>query len=525
MQALKELAYIVTKNKLKAIELIGDPSDKKSKVDEFYEGLLEGKFFDDDAAAKHFYNANKSYSGYQKLKGNLKSKLINTLFFLETKDAAQSERQKAYYSCYREWAAVKILISKGARLAGVSLSHKILKVARKYEITELILDVTRMLRLHYGARVGDFKKYEQFNKLFKLYEPIWLAENKAEELYTDLIIQYVNNKSTKEDLHEKAKQYMQELEKDLETYGSYRLHLCGSLIKISIYTSVNEYEETIKICKESIAHFKTKNYKTTTPFQIYYYQLLICYTQLKKYEEGKAVAKECLDLLDEEGSYNWFKYHELLLILCMHTQRYQDAYDVFVKTISHNRFQFLPDSVKEMWRIFEAYIHFLIEVEKVILPEKDKHFNKFRLGRFLNDTPIFSKDKRGMNITILVIHILFMIRQSKYDKAIDKIEAIEKYCARHLRKNDTFRSNCFIKMLMKIPSNGFHKAGVIRNATPLLKKLTSRPIDVANQTNEVEIILYEDLWEMALSLLDNKFHKPKGARGSKKESIISPANA
>ena len=509
MQALKELAYIITKNKVKQIDILDGKDDKATKIEEFYNGILENKFSNDDDAAQHFYNADKSYSGYQKLKGSLKSRLINTLFFLDTKDGALSERQKAFYNCYREWAAVKILISKGARLAGVNLSHKILKVAKKYEITELVLEVSRMLRLHYGARVGDSKKYEQFNEIFKVYEPIWLAENKAEELYTELIIEYVNNKSTKEDLHLKAKEYYELLKIDMERFGSYRLHLCGSLIGISIYTSINDYDTTIEICKESINHFKTKKYSTTTPFQIYYYQLLVCYTQLKKYEEGQAVANECLNLLDEEGSYNWFKYHELLLILCMHTKQYQEAYNVFIKTINHNRFQFLPDSVKEMWRIFEAYVHFLIEVNQIKLPETDVHFNKFRLGRFLNDTPIFSKDKRGMNIPILIIHILFMIRQSKYDRAIDRIEAIEKYCARHLRKNDTFRSNCFIKMLIKIPSNGFHKAGVIRYAAPLLKKLQSKPLDVANQTNEIEIIPYEDLWEMALSLLENKFLKTK----------------
>lgn len=507
MQVLKELVYIVSKNKLDHIDLIGDSSSEKSKVEEFYEGLVEGTFSDDDDAASYFYGSDKNASGYQKLKGNLKNKLIHSLFFLDIKEVAQSERQRAYYSCYRDWAATKILIGKGARLSGVSLCHKIMKQAKKYEITALVLDVARTMRLHYGTREGDHKKFDQYNSLFKAYEKIWIAENRAEELYTELIIKYVNNKSTKTELHEKAKAYYEILKPDLEKYDSYRLHLCGSLIRVSIYTSINDYEHTISICEEALAYFEQKSYKATTPLQIFYYQLLICFTQLKQYEEGRRVAAHCIELLEEEGSFNWFKYHELQLILCFHTGEFKAAYDLYLQIVQHPRFQFMPDNVKEMWRIFEAYIHYLIEVKRIEPEPEENYFNRFKLGRFLNDMPIFSKDKRGMNIPILIIHVLFMIHQSKYDKAIDKIEAIEKYCSRHLRRNDTFRSNCFIRMLMKIPANGFHKAGVLRKAKPFLDKLKSMPLDVANQTNEIEIIPYENLWSIALETLDYKFHK------------------
>ena len=509
MQVLKELAYIITNNKIKNIDVIDIQDEPTSKIEAFYKGICEGAFQDDDEAAAHFYNADKNASGYQKLKSNLKSKLINTLFFLDVREVAQSERQRAYYACHREWAAAKILIGKGARISGISLCHKLLKIARKYEITGLVVDIARTLRLHYGTREGDAKKFDQYNQLFKEYEAIWQAENKAEEWYTTLIIKYVNDKSTKVALHQKAIEYFEGLKPDLEKYGSYRLHLCGSLIKISIHTSINDYEQTIEVCKQSLNHFNSKGYLATTPLQIYYYQLLICYTQLKKYQEGREVAQRCLELMEEEGSFNWFKYHELQLILCFHTREYQAAYELIMETTEHPRFQFLPDHAKEMWRIFEAYIHYLIEVERIQVPDNDTYFNKFKLGRFLNDTPIFSKDKRGMNIPILIIHILFMILHSRYDRAIDKIEAIEKYCSRHLRKNDTFRSNCLIKMLVKIPSNGFHRAGVIRKAAPIFDKLKSIPLDVANQTNEIEIIPYEDLWEMALDTLDNKFHRTK----------------
>ncbi len=518
MQILKELAYVIGSHKLRTLDIIEEGTEPKTKVLQFYEGILDGKFESDDDAAHYFYQKDKSYSGYQKLKANLKSRMINTLFFIDMKEASNFERQKAYNICHREWVAAKILIGKNARNAGVSLCHKLLKAAKKYEITDLVLDISRTLRLHYGARLGDQKKFDQYNAIYKEYEPLWRSENLAEELYTELITKYVNSKATKDELHEKAKAYYDLVRDAMEKYDSYRLHLCGSMIKIMIHTSINDSKSTVVACKEAIDFFKKKKYKATTPLQIYYYQLLVEYTQLKMYKEGEEAAKTCLSFMDE-GNYNWFKYRELYLMLSFHTKRYKKAYDIFVTTVNHSRFQFLPKSLKELWRIFEAYLHYLIELEKVESDPKDKNFNKFRLGRFLNDMPIFSKDKRGMNIPILVIHILFMIHQRKYSDAIDRIEAIEKYCARHLRKNDTFRSNCFIRMLMKIPGSSFHKAGVIRKAKPYLDKLMNTPLDVAHQTHEIEIIPYEDLWEMTLETLDNKFHHVK-KRSRKANSTV-----
>lgn len=64
--------------------------------------------------------------------------------------------------------------------------------------------------------------------------------------------------------------------------------------------------------------------------------------------------------------------------------------------------------------------------------------------RFLNDVPIFSKDKRGMNIPILIFHILYLILTKRYNDVIDRIVRIEKYTTRYLKKDDNYRSNCFI---------------------------------------------------------------------------------
>ena len=61
-------------------------------------------------------------------------------------------------------------------------------------------------------------------------------------------------------------------------------------------------------------------------------------------------------------------------------------------------------------------------------------------------------------------------------------------------------------MLIIIPKSNFHKQAIIRKTKQLRRKLESVPIEVAKQSNEVEIVPYEILWELVLDSLDNKFY-------------------
>lgn len=508
MDVLRELALIIGKHRKRRVETLDLSEGTNTKIGLFYEGLLKKRFQTDEEAAAALYGTSKKASKYQKLKYVLRNRLINNLFFIDVSQPSYNDRQKAYYECYKEWAAVKILLGKNAKVAAVDLSHNILKQAQKYEFTELVVDIARMLRLHYGTIVGDMKKYDYYCTLFEEYEDIWQKENLVEGLYVELMTRYVRTKAQQSEVHAKAKAFLAQIEPVLAGYDAYGIQFCGSLIKMIIPSCINDYEKTVAVCESCVDFFKAKPYVARLPLQIAYQQKLICCIQLKQYEAGKEAAENALTLM-EEGDFNWFKHQEYFFMLAMHTQKYQEAYQVFYKTLKNTRFSYLPGPVQEIWKIYEAYVHYLVEVGQITPKESDRRFTKFRLGRFLNDTPIFSKDKRGMNIPILIIHILFMIYQKKYNRAIDRMEAIDKYCSRYLKKDDNFRSNCFIRLLLLIPQANFHQAAVGRKATKYLKRLQDVSLEVANQTHEIEIIPYEDLWKFAVESLENKIYRSR----------------
>jgi hypothetical protein len=100
---------------------------------------------------------------------------------------------------------------------------------------------------------------------------------------------------------------------------------------------------------------------------------------------------------------------------------------------------------------------------------------KFSIGKFINETPVYSKDKRGHSITILVLQILFLLQRKKYGEVLDKMDALNMYCYRYLRKGHTFHSNCFIKMVLEIPKGYFNRTAATRKAQRSVDRITNAP--------------------------------------------------
>lgn len=159
----------------------------------------------------------------------------------------------------------------------------------------------------------------------------------------------------------------------------------------------------------------------------------------------------------------------------------------------------------ERWRIYEGYTFFFIS-NKQIKPDHNNPLKKFRITKFVNELPIYAKDKRGVNISIILIQILFLLEQKRFGDIIDRMESLKTYVHRYLRQDDTFRSNCFIKMLLTLPECSFHKKAVIRKSEKNFQKLIEKPLNMANQIAEIEIVPYEMLWEFVLESLDEKWH-------------------
>ncbi|MEN0004270.1 MAG: hypothetical protein AAF798_09010 [Bacteroidota bacterium] len=439
------------------------------------------------------------------MKRKLKNKLLNTLFFIDTNQPNFIEIQKAYYECYKNVAIIKILLGKNARKPAVNLAENTIKKAIRFEFVDITIALARVLRVHYGSIMGNKKKFNHYHKLTQEYAEIANAEIKVEGYYSALGVNIVNSRATKKELAEIATAFADDLEQIIKKYSSYRINLHAYLVLTLQYEIVNDFQNALGICQNALSFFnKKKHIASKTVLLIFNRKLLSCYLRPKKYEDASKSLKECLQYVNT-GDLNWFRTLDIQMILCFHTSNFAKAFEVYLLARNHPKFDQLHADLKEHWLIHEAFVFYFISIGK-LQPKNIEEAPKFRRQRFFNMVPVLSKDKQGTNTSILILQFLFLLQERKYGKIIELMEPLKTYNHRYLRKDETFRINCFIKMLLQIPAASFHKQAVVRKSKQYWDKLRSVPIEVANQSAEIEIVPYEMLWDFVLELLDDKFH-------------------
>lgn len=512
MEYLKDLISVINKNKIKHIEIIGNGSPKDQKLSRLYDGILNGEFNSDSQACRKLYGTNDLDRGYRNIKSRLEKRALNTVFFIDLNSGSYNDFQKAYYSCYKNLAATKFLRSRGASKASTKLSEKTLKIAIKFELYDIAIDLLKDLRTYYGTLVGDQKKLKKYNAIFKHLKTDRDYEEKAREMYDLLASNFVHSKTIQPSQIKMARMYAKELEPLLEKSSYRQFRLFAHTILILRYQIENDHEGTIKACNQALNFFQNQKYQSKTQIFNFLFKRLNSYTQIKKYEAADSDAKHCLTLV-KEGSVNWFITSQFYILLLFHSGKIQEGFEFYRKVRSiRNKKKDRLEIGKEFWLLIEAYIDYFIRIGKIEIPI-NKRKPRFDSKSFIKSVPEFSRDKRGMNIMILVLQILFLLSEKDEDEVIERMEVLRNYTSRYLRKNDDFRSNCFIKMFLKIPESNYNRIALERNTKDLFKKLKSKPLEVADKPIEMEIIPFEMLWGMVLNSLERKLtRKRRGTR-------------
>lgn len=497
MKKLMEMAPIVKTVKISKSDILLNKSSSNTRVDRFFNFIVAGKFKSDQEAAMFFFNESSTSHNYKNLKRYLKQKMYNSLFFVEP-NKNYGEFNANYLFCAKRLFLAKILLNLGARNSGIDNCRKVFKKALDVELSEFVVESSRYLRLHFGSRLGDKEKFEYYNQVYHEHLQILEAERLAEEYYILLTLPLVKSVTIEPVMIQNANDFYNKLQPYLAQYPSPVLHFYGNYIKILGALFKNDYTSLITYCKNAISFFEEKDYMYANPLRVFYHNLLIGYTQLKQYQAGKEAVERASQLV-LSGTHSWYANKELHLILAFHSREYLEVYKILDSVYSHKKFKLLDDTVKEKWNVYKAYAFLYSLIGKV-----DIRINKlrnFRLSSFLNDVVVYSRDKRGLNIPILIIQIVILIIRKDYSKTIDRFDAIKKYVSRHIRKGQNFRSHCFMNMLLELPASCFNKAAVLRRTQVWHDKLKANPLELAHQPHEIEIIPYEDLWEYVLDSL------------------------
>ena len=498
-EVLKELARTVTRNKIKNIEVLGNPGKEQSRVELFYDAITSDKFKSEKELVRHFFETYDTKNpGYLKLKNKLIHQLVNMAFFVDVNQPVFNERAKAYYALYRDFAAAVILSNRNAAKSGIYLFQLVLEQSIKYEFTDLATDVSRMLRREFARVGGDYEKNQYYPGLYRKFEEKRRYEMLALDYYETLVSYYINKRSPNEEIHKLATAYFDELTPILERVDTSAFYGNTYYIGIIKYSSINDIESALNICNEALKTLEPRRNTNKTTLVGFTLQKMAFYTQLRVIDtvKFKELLDFCLSIL-EEGHFTWFRAYEVYFYHCTYFTLYEEALDVYKKISQSPSFALLEGSHHDNWLLLGGYLHLLSNLGALDPAKVEEVVGPFRYGKLYNEIEVLRKDKEGMNIPLMLLPVLFQLSKKSADRAQDiAVEALEKYRQRWLNNDMNRRSNSFLKLLIAFSQKDYATIAAEKKINKELEILKNETPEVAGQNFAVEIVPYETLWAL-----------------------------
>ena len=227
---------------------------------------------------------------------------------------------------------------------------------------------------------------------------------------------------------------------------------------------------------------------------------LHCYLLLNDYEQGFATVQHCSTLFPK-GSNNWFVYNEHSFLLAMNTQHFIEAEGIYKEVVEHPRFESLAEQRKEKWRIFELYLKYALLSIPAAQAITGAERPQVRIKTFLRSVPNYARDKRGLNISILVLQILYLLESEDFDGIINRMESLRTYRTRYLKSSSNRQSAIFFKLLQVMENNSFSYKLTREKSKKYYDRLLETTVDSTDTSEGIQILPFDWLWEHILDRL------------------------
>ncbi len=494
MDELATLVKIVTDRRLAVLPFLDFSARKSTNKDLQLVRLLEQEpNITQSKLIKGLYGntEQKSQAAFRQLKSRVQQKLLNHLYFLDHTDARHVVARRHEQHCLGLLHQARILTGEGEYKLAEKLYRKATTVAIDAELTQYAVMCTRILRNLY-AEMRNPTRFKAMNQqLSKLQERLTL-EDEAEQTFFEVKMFSIYQVRWRQFLIKQLPGYLEQLEQLHKKVNSYNTFYYLYVTKLSREELEGNYEEIIKITSETEkARKQGKINEKRFDKRFNNYMSVYAHLRCRQAEKGLVLAEEYFKDF-HYSSGNWFYYLETYLLLAVHARQYEQALDLLQQARKNPYYRKQREAAQQRWELYEAYIQF---VQPEQSPLKMRHFNQF-----VQKVPDYSRDKQGYNVAILILQFLYFLRRRDVEGLLARLEGLRKYEQRHLRDPATLRSQLFFRMLLMTVKENFAPEACEKKAAPLLERLRAAP-QPGEAYGEIEIVPYEDLWELALSIL------------------------
>ncbi len=493
MKTLFELAKYNSDN-VKIVEVLM-PQGPDSPLKKLFSIVFSEKILDDKQAMQAIYGRG-NLSTFSRLKTRLKEILIKAILLQNTNEETEHSRVNELITQYRHAIVSKYLIQQNFTHLAIKIAERALVKSLKYHATENVILLIRMLVTHYGSGEYDKNKFNKYSAIQEEYLKIHFWEVKAENNFLDLQQTQLHSLASPGELTiRKAKKYVDELE-NINHIHTYSFLTSKFKVKAAYYEYQKDYKALLNLSDITIEKLSAPEYRTNTFLRSINLRKAWALIQMGRYDEAIIIGTKDMKSLPS-GSLGWYFRAHYILKAQLYKGDYKNAGDLIKLMIGDPRFSKLGPNYRELFYTTLGYIHLIIDSGLAGDAKKyQKILPEFKIGKFLNTIPVFSKDKKGINASILLMHVAVLLQRKNYNAIIDRIDSLNQYAYRYLRRDDSFRSNCMIKMVIQMTKADFNPIRTERYTQNLLKQLEQVKIAGSGENIETEIIPYEVLWSI-----------------------------
>ena len=244
----------------------------------------------------------------------------------------------------------------------------------------------------------------------------------------------------------------------------------------------NDLEEGIRICKKCLNHLIPQADRIFSSYIFtFLFHMVPPLIRQGEFIQALNYLYRC-EVSIKEHTFNSILVKQYQFIASMHASDIEKA-DLVIQRLQPLKMNTLQ---YELFEIHRAYLNLLTN-------------KSMRIARFFNQVPTYSKDKEGMNINILIVQLLYFIREAKHYDFCDRSPGIQRYLLRYLKGTGNRRSTYFIQSLLELESIGFDRNKIDKIKS--IKKLEQYSYQESPQDFDIEIVPYEKLWHRVIEWL------------------------
>jgi hypothetical protein len=499
LKELRDIVKVVQRN-----EYISHPplnfrklSVEDSKFGELYEILINRDIKSDSEAIFKLYGEANSGNNYKSLKSYFLSRVLNNITFLDLSKSEKSEYAKALFKAYKYLFFLRVLLMFGSRTGAISLARKVLKIAKKYEIHSVVIEILTELRTN-ASQLGNQSDFSKYSGELSRETEILLNESTILNFEEEITIHFSKSLFVPETLRTKAGIALNSAEKLLTNCDSYYARVSIYRLQYIFHQLNGEPIRSASVCDEAIAYMES-NIHMTPPSRLAQFGLykLENFILARNYAKGKKAALYCKQHITQ-GMNLWFNFKQYEFLLMMQTMNFEEAYQIYKEVIGHERFNAQSNILQEKWRIFGFNIDYVVRSnsQKKSYMTRRKDFKK----RFI-DFPTYQKDKQGFNVAILVLNILVALEENKLDLLLEQEEALSSYRFKYLNEKHCHQSFILFKLIRLVTKNDFDLSKIEKKSAAFENELVAHKLAPGEIFESIQVIPPQWVWSRIKAIL------------------------